>query len=55
MYTWLLLGETAAQDDGSAFVGFLILMGILIAIYSACTKKKSYRFRGTTQGTIEQR
>lgn len=49
--TTLAQASSAASDsgDGSAFVGFLILVGFLWAICAACNRKKTYDVSGTVR------
>ncbi|WP_417850286.1 hypothetical protein [Thalassoglobus sp.] len=37
-----LASSTTESGDGSAFVGFLIVVGFLWAICAACNRKKEY-------------
>ncbi|MBR9800417.1 hypothetical protein GYB59_01365 [bacterium] len=49
-FTMLLAqaAETTDPEAGAVVIGWIILIGIVAAIYNACTKKKSYDvdFRG---------
>lgn len=54
-FTMLLAqaAETADPEAGAVVIGWIILIGIVAAIYNACTKKKEYDV--DVRGRIKER
>ena len=50
MYSSLFFGPLATANsdggDGAAVIGFLLILGVLCAIFNALGKKKTYDIRG---------